>query len=359
MEGGVPGEEGVGGSGHDAAAEPEGAAEPHGEAGAEGVFEVELDGAHLFGVEAEAGADDRYGGHGGALKCVEAVLSGLLRGFDGDGNAVDAIAATQFEELIPVAEGFRASAPEEGVDGRGGEAGGRIAADIDGHHEVAHLDIVLVFVLGVDVDDLHHDGGCVADVGSFERGTLDGDAYDDVGAHPAGEVGGVVVAQPAIDEDAVADAHGCEDSRDGHGGPHGPDEAAATEIDFGIGDEVGGHAGEGNGEAVEADAVEVAAAEPLEESHKVASADESALLRAVAVDAADEGVGVLLFALMECEFGGVGAVAEEGGPVLGADEGVEVGGGVADGVECADEGAHGGAADDVDGDTCFFDGAEC
>lgn len=350
------GDEGIFGTGHNAFSKPRGSADCHGEASFERQFGVELYGAHFLGVETETDAGNGYGGD-----CFVRT-GGLRMTRDGfvlpRGEAVDTVMATESDEFVPMATGFPVAASDKGVDGGGEEAGGAVAVDVHLDKYIAHGDIFLVFVFGVDVDNLCKDGGCVVDFVGVERVALDGDADDDVGAHLSGEVSGVVVAEASVNKHAVADTDWGEYTGDGHGGTHGLDEVTLVEVDFGIGDEVGGNAGKGDGQLGEVETVEVTIAELSEEPVEVAAADESSSLGTVVAEAADDGVGVLFFALAEGEVCGVGTVAEECSPILSADEGVKEVGAVAETVKSTDETSHAGAADDVDRDTGLFDDFE-
>ena len=198
----------------------------------------------------------------------------------------------------------------------------------------------------------------MCDVVGGEFLALHRDADDDVGPHLAGYVDGVVVAQAAVDEKFVAHADGGEDAGDGHRGAHGLLEVAVVEVDFGVVDEVGGHAGEGYGQGVEVDGVEVAVEQLREEAVEVDAADEAAALF-VGRYGVPQGIGVLYAAVVDVEGVGVDAVGQQGGPLLRVHDGVHLLRGPADGVEAADERAHGGAADDVDGYAGFFDDFQC
>ena len=206
--------------------------------------------------------------------------------------------------------GLFGSAAQQGVDGGGREGGGGVAADVDVHHNVTHRDVVVVLVLAVDVDDLHQ-----------ER----------------------------------------EDSGNGHRGAHGLLEVAGVEVDLGVGDDVRGHAGKGDGQGVEVDGVQIALEEVVEEVVQVDAADESGAGIAVAFSGGEgvpEGVGVLQTAGVDVDGLGVDAVGEEEGPVLRAHQRVQLVGAPAHGIEAADERAHGGAGDDVDGQSGLFDGTQ-
>ena len=115
-----------------------------------------------------------------------------------------------------MSSGFAVATGDEAVDGGGEEGGGTVSVDVHLHEYVAYLYVFVVFVFGVDVNDLHHDGGGVADFVGGERVALYADADDDVGTHLTCKVGGVVVAEAAVDEHHVADADGGEYARDGH-----------------------------------------------------------------------------------------------------------------------------------------------
>ena len=96
-------------------------------------------------------------------------------------------------EFLLVAGGGFCSATEEGVDGGSGEAGGGVTVDVDLDDEVTHVEIGLIFVLTVDIDNLHQQLDRTCDVVGREGVVLHGDADDDVGAHLASQVGRVVV----------------------------------------------------------------------------------------------------------------------------------------------------------------------
>ena len=93
----------------------------------------------------------------------------------------------------------------------------------------------------------------------------------------------------------------------------------------------------------------------------VAPLDEASADEVLRLFEKGDGENVLraLFAGLQIDGGTVGLVAQQGGPVLRHEDAVHLVGRVADGVEAADDAAHAGAHDDVDGDAGLFHNPQC
>ena len=86
-------------------------------------------------------------------------------------------------------------------------------------------------------------------LGWHGRAEVNGD--DHVSAHIAGDIGGEIVHQAAIDENAALPFHRSENSRHRHGGAHGTGEIAAAKDEGLAGFKLGGDAAERGGKLVE------------------------------------------------------------------------------------------------------------
>ena len=140
---------------------------------------------------------------------------------------------------------------------------------------VGQLEVVVVFVLAVHVDDLSQYRGAVGQVVSCLGRSLHGGTDDIRGAHRACQVGGIVVAQSAVDQHTVALSHGGEHAGDGHARAHRLGQHAAVEVVLRIVDDVGRHAGKATRQAVEAHRVSISDREMPEEAHQVLALDDS------------------------------------------------------------------------------------
>jgi hypothetical protein len=183
---------------------------------------------------------------------------------------------------------------------------------------------------------------------------VDGD--DHVGAHIADYIGGKIVHHAAVDEDFFALADRSEDARNGNGGAHGVGERAALE-DVGLaGDEFGRDAAEGDGEIVEGGDVGIvdglAVDEEIDLVAGVESGRKGGAVFEADLDGIEDGAGVFLAAEGEVFVGG--AAAEKQRPIRGAEDFLELVRGLAGGVHTADEAAHAGAGEVVDGNVVLF-----
>lgn len=127
----------------------------------------------------------------------------------------------------------------------------------------------------------------------------------------------------------------------------------AVEVIFGVVDDVGGHAGKGDGQAVEVERVGVARGQAVEEFGQIGAADDTAALREIFLSgcvATSEQVGVLPFAVEEILRVVVFLVSEEKHPVLLSHDRVHYGRIPADAVEPPDDAAHRSACNEVYGD---------
>ena len=277
--------------------------------------------------------------------------------FVGAETLVDADALFQRDNLVPVSHGLLLAAAHQRVDGVEREAGGVVALGVDSHVEVGHLDVLVDFVLTVDVDNLTQDAHGAAQVLGTLRRSLHGDADDDVGAHFAGNVNGVVVLQTTVDQHFITYSDGREGCGNGHRGTHGLWQSAVVENDLRVVDNVRGHAGEGNLQVVgEVERVGIARAELLEQLGQVLALDDAAGLHVLLADGqtGGEGVGVLLTPVAKALPSQVLLVGDDIAPVLHAHHRVERVGVVTDGVETADDTAHRRAGDVVDGDVSLL-----
>ena len=266
-------------------------------------------------------------------------------------------ALLQADDVVPVAHGFLLTATDERVDGGRREAGRAIALGIYLHVQVGNGQVLVVFVLAIHVNNLTDDAHGVAHVVGNLRGTLHGDADDDVGTHLAGDVGRIVVFQTTVNQYHVTHSDGRESRRDGHRGTHGLGQPSAVETHLGVVDDVRSHTGKGDGQVSrKVNRVGVARTKLLEQLGKVFTLDESSRIPVALTDghACGEEIGVLLLAVAETLPTQVLAVANHVAPVLHTHHRVECIGIVADGIEAADDAAHRRAGDDVDGDARPF-----
>ena len=162
-------------------------------------------------------------------------------------RAVDADALLQGQQFVPVPQGLLLAAPYQRVVGDVGEAGGIVARGVHADGYVGNAEVVVVLVLAVHVHYLVQYAHGAAQVFSCLGSPLHGDADNDVGPHPSGDVGRIVVAQPTVHQHHVADANGREYGGDGHRGPHGLRQTARVEVVLGVGDDVRRHAGKRDG----------------------------------------------------------------------------------------------------------------
>ena len=303
-------------------------------------------------------------------------LEGLL------GSAVLDEVFLNGEQLVAIGGGMVVAALDDGVDGLGGEAEGAEVVDLGMEIEVAELAVFFVVAFDHDVLDLTGELGeglQLVDVGDHAVGHLDAD--DDVGTHLTADVGGEVVDKAAVHQELPVDGDGREHAGDGHAGPDGLGELAATQHGGLAGGEVGGDAGEGDGQLVEVDGVLVADAQAVEEVEQVGTGDERAGQRAdegagggglavervaepsvlelveelAGVERDGEQVGAAPVFVGRRDVAAVDVVAHVLGPVHFGDERLQLVGGVAQGIEAADDGAHAGAHDVIDGEADLLD----
>ena len=100
----------------------------------------------------------------------------------------------QRHQLIPVTHRFLLSPPDECVNGCRCEARCAIPLRVHSDSNIGEREVVLIFILTVDVDDLSNDRGIGVDVISCPRGALHGHSDDIVGTHGLGDVSRIVVA---------------------------------------------------------------------------------------------------------------------------------------------------------------------
>ena len=145
---------------------------------------------------------------------------------------------------------------------------------------------------------------------------------------------------------------GAEDAGDGCGGEHGIAQRAAREGDGPGGVEVGGLAAEGDGQAIEVGLIVVAEELFFEELVEAGLGEEAIAELDAMLEADGDAVGdvAAVFAAAKA-LRAVGLLdAEDGADGVFGEDVLHLVGGVAGGIECADDGAHAGAGDDVDGD---------
>ena len=272
------------------------------------------------------------------------------------------------QQLVVVFFGLLVASVDQGVDGFGCEAEHSKARDVGHDADVAKLAVLLAFgARGVDEQATHHLGQRLQVVGRDAFLACHLNADDDVGSHLLEHVGGEIVDQAAVDEDAVAHLDRGKHAWDGHAGTHGRRHDAMTQNDFLPGDEVGGHTSERNRHVVEVHLFLVAHAKVVEQVDQRAVVDVGTrqlaeqvaffgLLAKRAVAKRDvEHVGASPFAHVLGEVGAVDFVADHFVPLDVRNESRHLVGFVAHGVEAADDGAHAGARHIIDGDAHVLD----
>ena len=205
------------------------------------------------------------------------------------------------------------------------------------------------FILRAEVNNLHHQLHGSLDVVGRQRVVEHRYPDDDIGTHLPRHVRREVVAHPTIHQQHLPLAHRREDPGNGHRGPQRFFQVAPVEINFGIGNDIRGHAGERNGEGVEVQRVQIALQQTREEPIEVHATNKSSSLIFLAVESESvpEGIGVQEAPGFHVQFLGGDAVAQDITPVLVSHQGVQLVGSPSDSIESADEGSHRGAANHV------------
>ena len=192
--------------------------------------------------------------------------------------------------------------------------------------------------------------------GSVAQRALQGDADDEVSAHLQGYVHGIVVDESAVHQHHAIEVDGREHAGDGHAGAHRRGKDSLMEDDFGAVHDVLGDAGEGDGQAAEVHRVLIAVRQGGEQLRQVLAFDDSRIRHIRRFQGERDGKHVLfgLQAVVQQFFLGIGTIGQEELPVLHVHQAVQLFGGIADGIQAADNGAHAGAYHIVDGNTRLF-----
>jgi hypothetical protein len=178
----------------------------------------------------------------------------------------------------------------------------------------------------------------------------------------AKNIGGQIVEDAAIDQVvAVAVLNRGKDAGNGDGGAHGLGQRPGGESDWLQGAQVGGHAAEGDGEAVVVQLLAVVAEEVGGEEFVDAAVGEQSVAQGDAVtDADSDRLGNLAAVLTAAKAGvGIGRLqGEDAGKGVADGDGAQFGGGAAGGVNSPYQRAHAGAGDAVDGDAVILEPLE-
>ena len=238
--------------------------------------------------------------------------------------------------------------------GKGSRA---IASSVDADGNVGDGEVILIFVLTVDVDNLRDDSACGTDVVGRFLLALHGDTDDIVSAHLTGNVGREIVAEATVDEHHVAHPDRRECSRDGHTGTHSYAEHTAMEVVLGVVNDIGSHTGKRDGKGVEVDGVIIRCRERIEERIDILTDDKASTIGSLLSQIQTRGnnIGVLPLALLQALVAEVVLIGEHICPVLYPDHGIEFGSAIATSIEAADDTAHAGTGDDVDGNASTLD----
>lgn len=297
------------------------------------------------------------------------------------------------QQLLTVGGGVLVAALHDGVDGLRGEAEGAEVVDLGMDVQVAKLAVLLVVTPDHDVLELANElGQRLQLVHIVDHAPRHLDADDDVSPHLTADVGGEVVDKPAIDKALPVDGDGGEDAWDGHAGTDGLRKLALTDHHGIARGDVGGHAGEGDGQLVEVDGVLIADAKAVEEVQQVVAGDERTRQRAderaglgtcygrnglgsgdpvsfvlfdtLALDLVDElagvegdgdQIGAAPVLVGRRDVAPVHVVAHVFRPVHPGDELLQLLGRIAQGIQPPDDGTHAGAYDVIDGQADLLD----
>ncbi len=211
----------------------------------------------------------------------------------------------------------------------------------------------MLFVdLDADGEGALQDAEDVVEIALADGGELEADGEDDVRSHGFDVGCGKVLEDRAVDVFMAVELEGTEDAGDGCGGEDGIAQRAAGEGDGPGGVEVGGLAAEGDGQAIEVGLIVVAEELFFEELVEAGFGEEAVAELDAMLEADGDAVGdvAAVFAAAKA-LRAVGLLdAEDGADGVFGEDVLHLVGGVAGGVESADDGAHAGAGDDVDGD---------
>lgn len=327
------------------------------------------DGAGEFPFE--DGGVPRLGDEGGEGFGDEAGLAGVF-GFDFDGGDLGGLwAAAGGARLLKLGpfgcwegEGLEdvfllggGGVTRVGEFATSGVVAGIEAGEVDGDDDVGAFHHAQFVGGDDDADGPLDDAGEGVQRFGVDRGLREMDSDDDVGSHLPGDIDGEILEDGAIDIEFAAAVGRSEDAGEGHGGAEGIGEDAFAEDLFFAGDKIGGDAAEGSGEVVEGVEFGVGEGPAAEEDADLMAEIETGGKGDAAFETEFEevGEGGAVFAAAEGEVAEVDGAAEELIPGSVFDDGAEFSGGAAGGVEAADEAAHAGAGDVVDGDAVLLE----
>ena len=240
-----------------------------------------------------------------------------------------------------------------GVIGTGEAADGHV----DDHIGQVHGLLNITLGTGIKGAVEHPDDGTDIRVG-------DGSLLQMHGNHSIGmkivfeDVGGQGVEDAAIDEVvAVGSLHGREDAGDGDGGAHGLGQRAGGKDDRLHSIEVGGHAAEGDGGLVVIQLLPVVGEQVGGEELIDAAVGEQSVAQGGPVLEADGDGGRHLAAVLPVAVAGVyirSLQGEDGSEGVADSQGAYLPGGLSAGKKRADQGAHAGSGEAVNGDVVLL-----
>lgn len=179
---------------------------------------------------------------------------------------------------------------------------------------------------------------------------------DDVGVHLASDIGGNVVDQTPIGEDLAVEFYRREQTGNGHGRAQGLGQGTLLENDGISTEHVGGNTAKRNREVVEAGQCGIGERDAVEEqAHALAGAEANGTFQSVLeTELGWYLVGAAIFFAAIGKLGISGFAGHGFIPMNGFDKLAHFGGGAAGGVEGADQAAHAGAGDRINGDVILF-----
>ena len=188
----------------------------------QGEAEISLQGHHLLVVVAQAEMDLRVA-RGLSPETTTPVLQTVRRDSGMKGLTENGLIVggntdfpLQSQQVVPTAHGRILTAMDETVDGVGIETGCRETGGINTDQDVGLGDILVVFVHGLIIDDLHQDAERGVQAFSGPQGVLQGNANDHIGTHGPRQVNGIVVGEETVDQHHIPFADRGKDGGNGH-----------------------------------------------------------------------------------------------------------------------------------------------
>ena len=262
----------------------------------------------------------------------------------------------QGKQSVPTVHGSTFSPHHQSVDGLFGETCSRIAGDIHLYQYVGITQILTVFLLSLQIDDLPEDVFHRFQLGSLKQRTLHIHPDNVVGPHGKRHIYRIVIHHSTVHQHHSIQVYRSKHTGNGHAGTHGSGQYSLMEHYFAAIHQIFRHAGKWNRKTAKIHRILVTFCQRGEQTCQVLPFYDTRIRNSGRFQRKRNGeyIALRLQPVIQQHILRIGGIREQEFPVLGIQHTVQLLWGISDRIQTAHNGPHTSAHHIIYRDTRFF-----